>query len=136
MKTYKRSEVEKLTVPDIKVLVRKHNLHTNFIKNYSRLRKADLIDKFMEHYKPLPPYIFITIAAQIVFAIEEMRKVNVCHRVLRPKNILMSDKSKIAVSHFAEAKVVRDPNLQSYDESNTFEIQYQLKLRELRELKS
>lgn len=54
MKTYKRSEVEKLTVPDIKVLVRKHNLHTNFIKNYSRLRKADLVSKFMEHYKKSP----------------------------------------------------------------------------------
>ena len=53
--SYKRSNIAKLTIPDIKALVRKHNLHTNYIKNYSRLRKSDLIDKFMEHYKKSPP---------------------------------------------------------------------------------
>lgn len=45
----------------------------------------------MEAYKPLPPYIYTTIAAQILFAIEEMRNVNICHRILRPKNILMNE---------------------------------------------
>ena len=53
--SYKRSNIAKMTIPDIKALVRKHNLHTNYIKNYSRLRKAELIDKFMEHYKKSPP---------------------------------------------------------------------------------
>lgn len=66
--------------------------------------------KFMEQHKPLPPYIYTTIAAQLVFAIEEMRKVNVSHRKLRPKNILLSDKNKLAVSNFDESKVVRDPD--------------------------
>jgi len=53
--SYRRSNVAKMTIPDIKALVRKHNLHTTYIKNYSRLRKAELIDKFMEHYKKSPP---------------------------------------------------------------------------------
>ena len=54
MKTYKREDLQQMRVPDIKVLVRKHNLHQNYIKQYSRLRKADLIEKFLEHYKKSP----------------------------------------------------------------------------------
>ena len=65
--------------------------------------------KFIEAHKPLPPYIYTTIAAQIVFAIEAMRDVNVCHRILRPKNILMTNENILAVSHFSDAKAVRDP---------------------------
>ena len=53
--SYKRLNIAKMTIPAIKALVRKHNLHTTYIKNYSRLRKAELIDKFMEHYKKSPP---------------------------------------------------------------------------------
>lgn len=53
--SYKRSSIAKMTIPNIKSLVRKHNLHTTYIKNYSRLRKAELVSKFMEHYKKSPP---------------------------------------------------------------------------------
>ena len=55
MKTYKREDIAKLRVPEIRALIRKHNLHTNYIKGYSRLRKAELVDRFMEHYKKSPP---------------------------------------------------------------------------------
>ncbi|MDF1853371.1 MAG: hypothetical protein P1U85_21215 [Verrucomicrobiales bacterium] len=51
MKTYKKSDLQLITVKELQKLVREHNLHTNYIKNYSRLKKADLIDKFLEHYK-------------------------------------------------------------------------------------
>ena len=51
MVEYKRTDLVSMTVKQIQALVRKHNLHTNYIKNYSRLRKDALIDKFLEHYK-------------------------------------------------------------------------------------
>ena len=47
MKQYKREDLQKMRVADIKMLIRKHNLH-NAIRNYSRLRKADLIEAFLK----------------------------------------------------------------------------------------
>ena len=46
---HQRHELEKMTVPQIKGLVRKHNLHTTYMKGYSKLRKADLITKLIAH---------------------------------------------------------------------------------------
>ena len=46
---HQRHELEKMTVPQIKALVRKHNLHTTYMKGYSRLRKAELIKQFIAH---------------------------------------------------------------------------------------
>lgn len=46
----KREEVEKLKVPEIKALIRKHNLHTTYIKGYSKLKKAELVREFIKYY--------------------------------------------------------------------------------------
>ena len=45
-----REELESMTVQQIRQAVRRHNLHFA-IKGYSKLRKADLIDKFLFHHK-------------------------------------------------------------------------------------
>ena len=46
---HQRHELEKMTVPQIKALVRRHNLHTTYMKGYSKLRKAELIRQFIAH---------------------------------------------------------------------------------------
>jgi len=46
---HQRHELEKMTVPQIRALVRSHNLHTTYMKGYSKLRKADLITKLIAH---------------------------------------------------------------------------------------
>lgn len=50
-KTYTEEQLMKMTVKQITQLIRDHNLHTNYIKGYSRLRKAELISAFLKHYK-------------------------------------------------------------------------------------
>ena len=47
---YTRKQLESMTVPKIKELLRKHNLHTSFIKGYSKLKKTELIQSFLRHY--------------------------------------------------------------------------------------
>ena len=48
---YSRKEVEDMKVADIKKLIRAHNLHTTYIKGYSKLKKAGLVSSFLKHYK-------------------------------------------------------------------------------------
>jgi len=50
-KAYPRSEVEDMKVADIKKLIRAHNLHTTYIKGYSKMKKAGLVSAFLKHYK-------------------------------------------------------------------------------------
>lgn len=51
MKKYSRADVEAMKVNDIRGLIREHNLHINYIKNYSRMKKSDLVTAFIKHYK-------------------------------------------------------------------------------------
>lgn len=48
---YSRSEIEDMKVADIKNLIRAHNLHTTYIKGYSKLKKAGLVSSFLRHYQ-------------------------------------------------------------------------------------
>ena len=48
-----KESLAKLTVSEIRQLVRDHNLHYA-IKGYSKLKKNDLIDKFLEAKSALP----------------------------------------------------------------------------------
>ena len=48
---YTRAEIEDMKVADIKNLIRAHNLHTTYIKGYSKLRKAALVNSFLRHYQ-------------------------------------------------------------------------------------
>lgn len=45
----RHAALSKMTVPQLKALVRKHNLHTSYMKGYSKLRKEDLIKSFIKH---------------------------------------------------------------------------------------
>ena len=47
---YKRHDLQNMKVTDLKILVRKHNLH-NQIKRYSKMRKGELVDALMKHTK-------------------------------------------------------------------------------------
>jgi hypothetical protein len=42
------------TVPQIRALVREHNLH-NTIRGYSKMNKADIIDSFLKHQQTKKP---------------------------------------------------------------------------------
>ena len=46
---FDRGKLQQMTVQQIRQAVRKHNLHFA-IKGYSKLRKADLIEKFLLHH--------------------------------------------------------------------------------------
>jgi len=48
---YSRKEIEDMKVADIKQLIRAHNLHTTYIKGYSKLKKAGLVSSFLRHYQ-------------------------------------------------------------------------------------
>eukprot|EP00035_Acanthoeca_spectabilis_P017007 m.355229 g.355229 ORF g.355229 m.355229 type:complete len:148 (-) comp16597_c1_seq26:261-704(-) len=47
MTVHTKESLHKLTVPQIKQLVRDHNLHYT-IRGYSKMKKADLVDAFLE----------------------------------------------------------------------------------------
>ena len=46
--TYKREDLHKMTVPQLKGLVQKHNF-VNQIKRYSSMRKRELVEALLEH---------------------------------------------------------------------------------------
>ena len=48
---YSRNEVEDMKVADIKKLIRAHNLHTTYIKGYSKMKKAALVSAFLKHHQ-------------------------------------------------------------------------------------
>ena len=50
---YKREDLHKMTVPQLKGLVQKHNF-VNQIKRYSSMRKRELIEALMEHSGTTP----------------------------------------------------------------------------------
>jgi len=57
-------------------------------------------------YKPLPPYIYTALAAQILVGIQEMHDKNIAHRDIKPENILMSESNKVSITGFLHSKVV------------------------------
>ena len=50
-KTYTEEELKKMKVNEIRQLIRDHNLHTTYIKGYSKLKKPDLVSSFLKFYK-------------------------------------------------------------------------------------
>lgn len=53
LKAYRKSELQGYTVEQLRQLVKTHNLHSTYIRKYYRMRKADLIDAFMKHHRPV-----------------------------------------------------------------------------------
>ena len=49
---HSREHLGSLKVPEIKALIRKHNLH-NAIKGYSSMRKAELVTAFLKFQTPI-----------------------------------------------------------------------------------
>ena len=50
-KTYTEEDLKKMKVKEIRQLIRDHNLHTTYIKGYSKLKKGELVSSFLKHYK-------------------------------------------------------------------------------------
>ena len=51
LKSYTREELSKMSVMSLRQLIKKHNLHTTYIKGYSRMKKDTLVNEFLKHYK-------------------------------------------------------------------------------------
>lgn len=51
LKNYTRDELQRMSVASLKKLIQKHNLHTTYIKGYSRMRKDVLVTEFLKHHK-------------------------------------------------------------------------------------
>ena len=49
MPKHTKTTLNEMTVPKIKQLIRDHNMHINLIRQYSKMRKADLITNFLKH---------------------------------------------------------------------------------------
>ncbi len=50
-KTYTEEDLKKMKVKELRQLIRDHNLHTTYIKGYSKLKKGELVSSFLKHYK-------------------------------------------------------------------------------------
>jgi hypothetical protein len=48
MTQHTQESLQTFTVPEIRALVREHNLH-NTIRGCSKVKKADIIDRFLKH---------------------------------------------------------------------------------------
>ena len=54
MPKHTKETLSKLIVPQIKQLVRDHNMHVNLTRRYSKMRKAVLIEHFLKHQDTMP----------------------------------------------------------------------------------
>ena len=50
-KSYTEEELKKMKVSQLRQLIRDHNLHTTYIKGYSKLKKGELVSSFLKYYK-------------------------------------------------------------------------------------
>ena len=50
-KTYTEEDLKKMKVKELRQLIRDHNLHTTYIKGYSKLKKGELVSSFLKFYK-------------------------------------------------------------------------------------
>ena len=50
LRRYKREELTNMTVKQLRQLIRTHNLHTTFIKRYTLMKKAELVEAFLKHH--------------------------------------------------------------------------------------
>ena len=72
-------------------------------------------------YKRLPPLVYKTIAAMIVCGLEDIHNLNICHRDLKPGNILFTEDYKVRIADFGEAKMFEDLQKQKLKIQNDYD---------------